>query len=73
MKTDWTSYTTPTYVSNLEGLKCLFYYLFLRKGCDPVGTQTQDLQNRNLTLYSTELRGQYGCEFNHLFRDLFLC
>lgn|GEM_PF-4203539 len=26
MKTDWTSYTTPTYVSNLEGLKCLFYY-----------------------------------------------
>lgn len=25
--------------------------------CDPAGTQTQDLQNRNLTLYSTKLRG----------------
>ena len=25
--------------------------------CDPVGIQTQDLQNRNLTLYSAKLRG----------------
>ena len=25
---------------------------------DPVGIQTQDLQNRNLTLYSAKLRGQ---------------
>lgn len=24
--------------------------------CDPVGIQTQDLQNRNLTLYSAKLR-----------------
>lgn len=24
---------------------------------DPVGIQTQDLQNRNLTLYSAKLRG----------------
>ena len=28
---------------------------------DPVGTQTQDPQNRNLMLYSTELRGRI-CE-----------
>lgn len=26
--------------------------------CDPGGTQTPDLQNRNLSFYSTELRGQ---------------
>ena len=26
--------------------------------CDPGGTQTHDLQNRNLTFYSTELRSQ---------------
>ena len=26
--------------------------------CDPVGIQTQDLQNRNLTLYSAELPNQ---------------
>lgn len=26
--------------------------------CDPVGIQTQDLQNRNLTLYSTKLPSQ---------------
>ena len=25
---------------------------------DPVGIQTQDLQNRNLTLYSAKLRGR---------------
>ena len=27
---------------------------------DSAGTQTQDLQNRNLTLYSTKLRDQNG-------------
>ena len=26
--------------------------------CDPAGAQTQNLQNRNLTLYSIELQGQ---------------
>ena len=26
--------------------------------CDPAGAQTQNLQNRNLTLYSIELRGR---------------
>lgn len=26
--------------------------------CDPAGVQTQNLQNRNLTLYSVELRGR---------------
>ena len=27
--------------------------------CDPVGIQTQDLQNRNLTLYSAKLRDRF--------------
>ena len=27
------------------------------KKCDPAGILTQDLQNRNLTLYTTKLRG----------------
>ena len=30
--------------------------------CDPAGIQTQDLQNRNLTLYSAKLPGQCGCK-----------
>lgn len=30
---------------------------------DPAGTQTQDLQNRNLTLYSTKLRSLVGVRF----------
>ena len=30
--------------------------------CDPVGIQTQDLQNRNLTLYSAKLRDLYVIE-----------
>ena len=30
--------------------------------CDPVGILTQDLQNRNLTFYTTELRSQCGCK-----------
>ena len=29
----------------------------LVQACDPAGAQTQNLQNRNLTLYSIELRG----------------
>ena len=29
--------------------------------CDPVGIQTQDLQNRNLTLYSAKLRDLCIC------------
>ena len=40
---------------------------------DPGGTQTHDLQNRNLTLYSTELRGHYGCKVTQLIPDLFSC
>ena len=30
----------------------------LHRRCDSDGTQTHDLQNRNLTLYSTELPSQ---------------
>ena len=29
--------------------------------CDPIGIQTQDLQNRNLTLYSAKLRDLCTC------------
>ena len=28
--------------------------------CDPAGIQTQDLQNRNLTLYSAKLRSLFA-------------
>ena len=34
----------------------LYKGLRLFSHCDPVGIQTQDLQNRNLTLYSAKLR-----------------
>ena len=38
-------------------IRKILYISFLRiLISDPVGTQTQDLQNRNLTLYSTKLR-----------------
>ena len=37
------------------------------RNCDPGGIQTHDLQNRNLTFYSAELRDQ--CE--HKFKKLF--
>ena len=33
--------------------------MYDRKESDPVGIQTQDLQNRNLTLYSAKLRDQF--------------
>ena len=41
-----------------KGLK---YYkpLIINIKCDPDGIQTHDLQNRNLTLYSTKLLSQY--------------
>ena len=37
--------------------------------CDPVGIQTQDLQNRNLTLYSAKLRGHKRCKGKQLICD----
>ena len=42
---------------------CCDFLLYLCKSliikvCDSVGTLTQDLQNRNLTFYTTELRSQ---------------
>ena len=33
------------------------------RSCDPAGAQTQNLQNRNLTLYSIELRGRFLDDF----------
>ena len=46
------AFTSIFCFKNKKGVawKC---YTFL---CDPVGIQTQDLQNRNLTLYSAKLR-----------------
>ena len=44
-------YNNYIFIPNLKRLtaKC--------RSCDPGATQTHDLQNRNLTLYSTKLRG----------------
>ena len=33
------------------------FLLTRNRSCDPAGIQTQDLQNRNLTLYSAKLQG----------------
>ena len=30
--------------------------------CDPGGTQTHDLQNRNLSFYSLNYRAYFGCK-----------
>ena len=42
----------------------LYKGLRLFSHCDPVGIQTQDLQNRNLTLYSAKLR-DHCCRLPH--------
>ena len=50
---------------SLEYLKANFHIQFSFFLRDPVGIQTQDLQNRNLTLYSAKLRDQLvqsGCK-----------
>ena len=43
-----------------------------RMWCDPGGTQTHDLQNRNLTLYSTKLPNQRlrKSTYNILFKQI---
>ncbi len=43
-----------------------------RMWCDPGGTQTHDLQNRNLTLYSTKLPSQRlrKSTYNILFKQI---
>ncbi len=40
--------------------KLMFRILRIIKS-DPVGIQTQDLENRNLTLYSAKLRDHFAC------------
>ena len=50
--------------SKLSFISVLLYF------CDPVGIQTQDLQNRNLTLYSAKLRDLTACKGNKKFRVL---
>ena len=47
---------------NRKTSKQLYDNYLLATESDPVGIQTQDLQNRNLTLYSTKLRDQSGCK-----------
>ena len=42
--------------------RCSLLIPYSKGGCDPAGIQTQDLQNRNLTLYSAKLPGQCGCK-----------
>jgi hypothetical protein len=39
---------------------------------DPGGIQTPDLQNRNLTFYSAELRGRYYVNVSLYFNVIFL-
>ena len=39
------------------------------RSCDPAGIQTQDLQNRNLTLYSAKLRSPRVRQFRALTDD----
>ncbi len=41
-------------------LKTKEQHKFAALYCDPGGIQTPDFQNRNLTFYSAELRGQTG-------------
>lgn len=43
-------------------LKTKGQHKFAALYCDPGGIQTPDFQNRNLTFYSAELRGQSGCK-----------
>ena len=43
------------------------FFLF----CDPVGIQTQDLQNRNLTLYSAKLRDLSKSECKSIKKNTF--
>ena len=49
----------------------MYLFVYLQTGftkdslCDPGGTQTHDLQNRNLTLYSTKLPGQVRGKSKH--------
>ena len=58
---DWISLSPQAAVlqikKKVKGKIHFHFDLFLL--CDPVGIQTQDLQNRNLTFYSAELRSLY--------------
>ena len=49
---------TNTLIENTHEKAADYQRLFR---CDPVGIQTQDLQNRNLTLYSAKLRDLAVC------------
>ena len=45
--------------TNRKGKRILQQCKILFPFCDPAGIQTQDLQNRNLTLYSAKLRSRW--------------
>ena len=49
------------YVNRKIRNKLIFRILWILRS-DPVGIQTQDLQNRNLTLYSAKLRDQFAVQ-----------
>ena len=47
----------------------LIYNGLTFNNCDPDGILTHDLQNRNLTLYTAELRSHFcSCKGNKLFQ-----
>ena len=54
----WLSGANVGYVINRKIHKKLVFRILRILRSDPVGIQTQDLQNRNLTLYSAKLRDQ---------------
>ena len=52
----WLSGANAVHYVNRKIRKKLIYRILRILRSDPVGIQTQDLQNRNLTLYSAKLR-----------------
>ena len=52
----WLSGANVVHYVNRKIRKKLIYRILRILRSDPVGIQTQDLQNRNLTLYSAKLR-----------------
>ncbi len=56
----WLSGANVVHVINRRIRKKLVFSILRILQSDPVGIQTQDLQNRNLTLYSAKLRDLDG-------------
>ena len=66
----WLSGANVVHCVNRKNRKKLKFSFLRILISDPVGIQTQDLQNRNLTLYSAKLRDLTACKGNKKFRVL---